>query len=495
MRAAADARHRGRALLRARREGPLGPSDRPGRRRRCRRTTRRCSWCPTSRRRSTGSTRTPSSRRHERIASGAEVEGEYAAKSEKLHIIHKLLQAHALYEKDVDYLVQDGQVMIVDEFTGRVMAGRRWADGLHQAVEAKEGVTVKGETQTFATITIQNYFRMYDKLAGMTGTAETEETGVLPDLRARGERHPHQPAGRAGSTSPTGSTGPGGRSTTRCSDEVERLHEARAAGPDRHGDRWTCRRRCRRHAQAARAQARGAERQVPPARGGDRGAGGTGAARSRSRPTWPAAAPTSSSGKDLDLTLEERRALQIIGTERHESRRIDRQLRGRSGRQGDPGSVDLLPLAGRRPDASLRVRPHRPLDGQERGGGGRGHHRQARHAGPSRQAQKRVELQNFQQRKRLLEYDDVMNQQREVIYSLRLFALERGEELKAEARRMIEAALERAVPQVPGGGRAPEEWDRGRAPRGAHAPVPGGRGRESPTPRRRPTRTRSCGRR
>ncbi|MGH2707427.1 MAG: DEAD/DEAH box helicase, partial [Actinomycetota bacterium] len=113
---------------------------------------------------------------HDRIERRRDIEAEYALKSEKLHIIHKLLQAHALYEKEVDYLVQDGQVVIVDEFTGRVMSGRRWADGLHQAVEAKEGVQVKGETQTFATITIQNYFRMYDKLAGMTGTAETEET-------------------------------------------------------------------------------------------------------------------------------------------------------------------------------------------------------------------------------------------------------------------------------------------------------------------------------
>ncbi len=111
----------------------------------------------------------------DRVTRRREVEGDYAAKSEKLHIIHKLLQAHSLYEKEVDYLVQDGQVLIVDEYTGRVLPGRRWADGLHQAVEAKEGVTVKGETQTLATITIQNYFRMFDKLAGMTGTAETEE--------------------------------------------------------------------------------------------------------------------------------------------------------------------------------------------------------------------------------------------------------------------------------------------------------------------------------
>src|SRR6266850_1358731 len=104
------------------------------------------------------------------------VEAEYAQKSEVLRIIHKLLQAHGLYEKDVEYVVQDGQVFIVDEFTGRIMTGRRWSDGLHQAIEAKEGVAVREETQTLATITIQNYFRMYDKLAGMTGTAETEET-------------------------------------------------------------------------------------------------------------------------------------------------------------------------------------------------------------------------------------------------------------------------------------------------------------------------------
>ena len=112
----------------------------------------------------------------EKIERRRTVEGEYAAKSEILHIIHKLLQAHALYEKDVDYVVQEGQVFIVDEFTGRLMPGRRWSDGLHQAVEAKEGVAVKEESQTLATITIQNYFRMYGKLAGMTGTAETEET-------------------------------------------------------------------------------------------------------------------------------------------------------------------------------------------------------------------------------------------------------------------------------------------------------------------------------
>src|SRR2546428_6013656 len=137
----------------------------------------------------------------ERVERKRAVEAEYAQKSETLHIIHKLLQAHALYEKDVEYVVQDGQVFIVDEFTGRLMPGRRWSDGLHQAVEAKEGVTVREETQTLATITIQNYFRMYEKLAGMTGTAETEETEfheiyklevvVIPTNRPvrRGDKH------------------------------------------------------------------------------------------------------------------------------------------------------------------------------------------------------------------------------------------------------------------------------------------------------------------
>ncbi|MEO7963286.1 MAG: preprotein translocase subunit SecA, partial [Gemmatimonadaceae bacterium] len=120
--------------------------------------------------------REPEMSAQEKLDARRAIEAEYAIKSEKLHIVHQLLRAHALYENDVNYVVQDGQVLIVDEFTGRTMPGRRWSEGLHQAVEAKEGVQVKGETQTLATITIQNYFRMYEKLGGMTGTAETEET-------------------------------------------------------------------------------------------------------------------------------------------------------------------------------------------------------------------------------------------------------------------------------------------------------------------------------
>src|SRR3989454_776135 len=139
----------------------------------------------------------------EKIERRRTVEAEYAAKSETLHIIHKLLQAHALYEKDVEYVVQDGQVFIVDEFTGRLMHGRRWSDGLHQAVEAKEGVAVREESQTLATITIQNYFRMYEKLAGMTGTAETEETEFYQIYKLEGVGIPtNRPGRRVGQHGP-----------------------------------------------------------------------------------------------------------------------------------------------------------------------------------------------------------------------------------------------------------------------------------------------------
>ena len=392
----------------------------------------------------------------ERIERRRQVESDYAIKSEKLHIIHKLLQAHVLYEKEVDYLVQEGQVMIVDEFTGRVMTGRRWADGLHQAVEAKEGVQVKGETQTFATITIQNYFRMYDKLAGMTGTAETEETEF------------YQIYGLDVNVIPT-------NKPTRRLDQPDRIYKTRKEKHDAimaeverlHGIGLpiligtvnvdvseTLSRQLKR---------RGLKHEVLNAKYHQREAeivAGAGQKSAIVIATNMAGRGTDIKlGKDLDLSADEA-GLQIIGTERHESRRIDRQLRGRSGRQGDPGQTifflsledDLMRLFG-----SDRIARWMDKSGAEEGevitGG--------LVTRAIEQAQKRVELQNFQQRKRLLEYDDVMNQQREVIYSLRLFALERGEELKAEARRMIEMALARAVNQFLVGAVNPEEYDRG----------------------------------
>jgi preprotein translocase subunit SecA len=392
----------------------------------------------------------------ERIERRRQVEADYAIKSEKLHIVHKLLQAHVLYEKEVDYLVQDGQVMIVDEFTGRIMTGRRWADGLHQAVEAKEQVQVKAETQTFATITIQNYFRMYDKLAGMTGTAETEETEFF------------QIYGLEVSVIPT-------HRPIRRNDQADRIyktrkekHDAIIAEVDRlHALGWpiligtvnvdvseTLSRQLKR---------RGLKHEVLNAKYHEREAEIVAGAGQRAAITIA----TNMAGRGTDIKLDKaldleqpEAGLQIIGTERHESRRIDRQLRGRSGRQGDPGQSifflsledDLMRLFG-----SDRIARWMDKSGAEEGevitGG--------LVTRAIEQAQKRVELQNFQSRKRLLEYDDVMNQQREVVYSLRLFALERGEELKAEARRMIEAALERAVTQFLATTERPEEWDRG----------------------------------
>jgi preprotein translocase subunit SecA len=393
---------------------------------------------------------------HDRIARRREIEGEYALKSEKLHIIHKLLQAHALYEKDVDYLVQEGQVLIVDEVTGRIMHGRRWSDGLHQAVEAKEGVQVKGETQTFATITIQNYFRMYDKLAGMTGTAETEETefysiyqlevSVIPTNKPvrRTDRQDHIYKTRR-------------EKYNSVLDEVERLH---ALGwPILIGtvnvdvsetlSKMLKRRGLKHEVLNAKYHEREAEIVAQAGRKGSITIATNMAGRGTDIKLDP----------ELDLTQEEA-GLQIIGTERHESRRIDRQLRGRSGRQGDPGQTifflsledDLMRLFG-----SDRIARWMDKSGAEEGevitGG--------LVTSAIGKAQQRVELQNFQARKRLLEYDDVMNQQREVVYSLRLFALERGEELKAEARRMVEGALERATRQFLGAADRPDDYDRG----------------------------------
>jgi preprotein translocase subunit SecA len=391
----------------------------------------------------------------ERVEKRAELEGAYAAKSEKLHIIHKLLQAHALYEKDVDYLVQDGQVLIVDEYTGRVLPGRRWSDGLHQAVEAKEGVQVKGETQTLATITIQNYFRMYEKLGGMTGTAETEESefyqiyglevNVIPTNRPI--RRLDQPD-RIYKTRR--------EKYNAILDEVERLHTLGLpiligtvnVDVSETLSKMLKRRGLKHEVLNAKQHQREAEIVAQ--------AGQTG---SITIATNMAGRGTDIKlGKDLDLSLSEA-GLQIVGTERHESRRIDRQLRGRSGRQGDPGQSmfflsledDLMRLFG-----SERIAAWMDKSGAEEGEVITGR-LVSRAIG---QAQKRVELQNFQSRKRLLEYDDVMNQQREVVYSMRLFALERGEQVKAEAVRMIEGAVERQVRTFLATTDKPENFDR-----------------------------------
>jgi preprotein translocase subunit SecA len=405
----------------------------------------------------------------EKLAARAEINREYAAKSERLNIVHQLLRAHSLYEIDVNYVVQDGQVLIVDEFTGRTMPGRRWSEGLHQAVEAKEGVQVKGETQTMATITIQNYFRMYEKLAGMTGTAETEEeefdkiyklgVSVIPTNRPviRDDRQDLVYKTRR-------------EKYNAILDETQRLHNLGfpvlvgtvSVDVSETLSRMFKRAGITHNVLNAKYHQREAE---IVANAGQPGAvtiatnmagRGTdiklGAGVTESKPS------VIKDPENKPQEVEECGGLHIIGSERHESRRIDRQLRGRAGRQGDPGSSqfflsledDLMRLFGSDRIAKLMDRM-----GAEEG-------EMLTHPLITRsieQAQKRVELQNFQSRKRLLDYDDVMNQQREVIYSMRSFALDGGEELKGEALKMLEKGIARRVENTLATFDEVEDWD------------------------------------
>jgi len=424
---------------------------------------------------------------HQKVEERQRLEAEYAARSEKLNIVHQLLRAHALYEKDVEYVVQDGQVFIVDEFTGRILPGRRWSDGLHQAVEAKEGVQVKGETQTLATITIQNYFRMYQKLAGMTGTAETEEEEFFKIYGLEVSVIPtNRPVRRVDKQDRIFRTRR--EKYNAIADEVERQHERGlpvlvgtvSVEVSETLSRMLKRRGVKHEVLNAKYHQREAEIVAMAGQGSAVTIATNMAGRGTDIKLGPAVTKCKVCGiraKQVpfgqlidapDLSWEEIQrlgcmadppcGLQIIGTERHESRRIDRQLRGRSGRQGDPGASifflsledDLMRLFGTDRVAGLMDRL-----GAEEG-------EVIEHPWVTRSiesAQKRIELQNFQARKRLLEYDDVMNQQREVIYSLRLFALEGGEELKAEAIRMIDAAVEKPVKEAVAGSRHPEQWD------------------------------------
>ncbi len=357
----------------------------------------------------------------------------YAERSERVHVINQLLRAYSLYERDVDYVVQDGKVKIVDEFTGRILEGRRYSDGLHQAIEAKEGVTVEQDTQTLATITIQNYFRLYRKLAGMTGTAETEaaefdkiyglDVVVIPtnkpvirkdldDLVFRTKREKYNAVIQ----------------------EIQRLlQQGRAVlvGTTSVEASETLSRMLRRlgiphNVLNAKHHQREAE---IIAQAGRKGA-------------VTIATNMAGRGTDIKLDPDVRAAggLAVIGTERHEARRIDRQLRGRSGRQGDPGTSqffisledDLLRLFGGPRIAAIMQRLKVP-EGEP-----------IQHPMITRaieRAQKKVEEQNFAIRKRLLEYDNVMNQQREIIYDRRRHAL-MGERLKGEIFQYIRELAE-----------------------------------------------------
>jgi preprotein translocase subunit SecA len=418
------------------------------------------------------------------------LEREYAEKSEKIHVIHQLLKAYALYQKDEQYVVQDGQVIIVDEFTGRMMPGRRWSDGLHQAVEAKEAVSVKGETQTLATVTIQNYFRMYDKLAGMTGTAETEEgefhqiyglnVMVIPTNRpiVREDRHDLIYKTKR-------------EKYNNIIDEIERLHALELpvlVGTVSVDTSETLSRMLKRRGiphEVLNAKYHGREAQIV-AQAGQPGSV-TIATNMAGRGTDIKLGPgvkehrtiASCRERNVDLDKQVSRdpalavdftdkpddyivevgGLHIIGSERHESRRIDRQLRGRAGRQGDPGSSqfflsledDLMRLFG----GVDRIAGIMDRMGAEEG-------EVITHSwitGAIGKAQGRVEMQNFEARKRLLDYDDVMNQQREVIYDMRSFALEGGEDLKGEVWDMIEKTLERLTEEHAPEGAHPEQWE------------------------------------
>ena len=346
-----------------------------------------------------------------RLETKAKLQSDFELKAQKIHAISQLLKAYSLYQLDVEYVVQDNKVMIVDQHTGRLMPGRRWSDGLHQAVEAKEGVTIERETQTLATITIQNYFRLYTKLAGMTGTAETEASefydiyklGVMtiptnmPNIRKDGhdsvyktrrekfnavvheikELHLQGRPVLVGTVSVETS-----EMLSRALKKEGLIHSVLNA---------------KYHQQEAEIVARA----------GQRGA---------------ITIATNMAGRGTDIKLgegvSEVGGLHVLGTERHESRRIDRQLRGRCSRQGDPGSShffisledDLMRLFGS--DKIVKMMEKMGLEEGE----------ELKHGWLNisiQQAQKRVEGHNFQQRKRTLEYDDVMNKQREVIYGFR----------------------------------------------------------------------------
>lgn len=360
----------------------------------------------------------------------------YSERSDRLHTVQQLLKAHGLYEKDVDYVVQDGKVMIVDEFTGRILSGRRYSEGLHQAIEAKEGVHVEKDTQTLATITLQNYFRLYKKLAGMTGTAETEsaeffdiyklDVTVIPtnmdcvrndvnDFVYRTKREKYN-AVIDEITAMKEKRRPVlvGTTSVDVSETISRLLKRKNVAHEVLN--------AKQHAKEAHIV---------------ENAGLPGAIT----------IATNMAGRGTDIKLgpgvAEAGGLHIIGTERHESRRIDRQLRGRAGRQGDPGSSkfflsledDLMRLFGSERIASVMQR----LGIQE---GEAIEHKMI--TSSVERAQKKVEENNFSIRKRLLEYDNVMNQQREVVYTKRRSAL-MGERLKDEIFEMVEKAIDSMV--------------------------------------------------
>jgi preprotein translocase subunit SecA len=386
-----------------------------------------------------------------RVAAKAKLQADYEAKALRIHAISQLLKAYALYFLDVHYVIQDGKVVIVDENTGRLMTGRRWSDGLHQAVEAKEGVEIERETQTLATITIQNYFRMYHKLAGMTGTAETEaqefwdiyKLGVLviPTNKPVARQDAHDTVYKT--------------KREKYEAVLREIQEIHAQGRpmlvgtisvevSEHLSRLLKRVGIVHSVLNAKYHQQEAE---IVARAGQRGS---------------VTIATNMAGRGTDIKLgssvPDLGGLHVIGTERHEARRIDRQLRGRCARQGDPGSShffisledDLMRLFGS--DKIVKIMERVGLEeGQE-----------LEHPFLNRsieQAQKRVEQHNFQIRKRTLEYDDVMNKQREVVYGFRNEIIH-AEDVRDRLMDIMEEVVLQKVQQFTTADGDPHEWNK-----------------------------------
>ncbi len=405
---------------------------------------------------------------------------------ESLHHLQQALRAHALFHRDVEYVVRDGEVIIVDEFTGRMMPGRRWSDGLHQAVEAKEGLAVQQENQTLATVTFQNYFRMYEKLAGMTGTADTEAVEFkkiynldvtvmpthrdmirldLPDVIYKTEREKFEAVlDEIAEAHEQGQPVLVGTISIEKSERLSGMLKGRGIvhhvlNAKNHG------REAELVAQAGRLGFVTISTNMA-GRGTDIVLGGNPeglAAHQLSVATDEDVDAEAVAEKFREACAAERLevlkagGLHIIGTERHESRRVDNQLRGRSGRQGDPGSSrfflsledDLLRIFG-----AERIKGLMERLGMEEG-------EPIEHPMVTRAiatAQKRVEGQNFDTRKHLLEYDDVMNKQREVVYDRRLEAL-RGDDLREEILGWTEHLIEKVVEVAVEPGVAAVEWD------------------------------------
>ena len=377
----------------------------------------------------------------EKLSAKDRLLNDYAIKSERVHTIHQLLKAYAMFENDVEYVVINNKVMIVDEQTGRILEGRRYSDGLHQAIEAKENVKVEAATQTFATITLQNYFRMYHKLSGMTGTAETEagelwtiyklDVIVIPtnrsvirldaeDLVYKTKREKYKAViEEIGKLVAAGRPVLVGTTSVEISEQLSKMLKLRSI---------------RHNVLNAKQHQREAEIVAEAGHAG----------------VVTIATNMAGRGTDIKLTPEVKTAggLAIVGTERHESRRVDRQLRGRAGRQGDPGTSqffvsledELMRLFGSERIASL----------MDRMGLKEGEVIQHRMISRSiERAQRKVEENNFGIRKRLLEYDDVMNSQREVIYTRRRHALY-GERIDMDILNMISDYSATLVEQMHG---------------------------------------------